>query len=65
MQKCRKDWAKVKYFDMHLNGIISIILTPALNPQLPRGFRVRKQQAPRKIQMGLGINKWINENLQP
>lgn len=24
MQKLRKDWPKVKHFDMHLNGIISI-----------------------------------------
>lgn len=23
-----RDWPKVKYFDMHLNGIISIILNP-------------------------------------
>lgn len=42
MQKCQKDWAKVKYFDMHLNGIISIILAPALNPRLPTGFLSEK-----------------------
>lgn len=26
MQKSQKDWPKVKHFDMHLNGIISIRL---------------------------------------
>lgn len=61
MQKLQKDWPKVKHFDMHLNGIISIRFR---GPPNATTWKTREKQQQKRETRGIGIKKHTAHTLQ-
>lgn len=65
MQKFQKDWPKVKHFDMHLNGIISIRFRGPPNATTWKTReREKQQQKEQRETRGIGIGKHTAHTLQ-